>query len=557
MKILLLQPPIQDFYDTDIRLQPIGLCYLKAAIQKYLPGFEVLIKDYHHGWGRHTVPVPSELSYLRNYYGVHDKSPFSTFDQYFHFGASFDQIGDEVAAESPDLVGISCLFSPYYREALRCAAEIKKRIAIPIMAGGSHVSAMPEQILKNPNIDFVIRGEGERPLVEFLKSWNNGRHFEKVPNLGFKRRGELVLTSLEENYPLEDLPMPDLSNALPEHYLYEKKPMSFVITSRSCPHRCSFCSVHKTFGFNFRRRSTQNVLAEIQSRYDSGYRVFDFEDDNLTFYKDAMKEMCRELVRMFPKKNVQFVAMNGISYLSLDAELLALMKEAGFTHLNIALVSSDITVRETTKRPHTIPKYLEVIEEASRLGLKTVSYQILGLPNETLDSMIQTLVFNARLPVLLGASMFYLTPNSPIAKSFPEATDEDVFKSRLTAIAIETDHFKREDIYTLFVTTRILNFLKGLVFEEVALDFDEALEKAAAGDQRSKMGVTILRRLFEEKVLYASTAKGFTPLKKFRQELFFKVWDQLEWIGTQQGRRIRLVTRRHATSHKYIFAGDL
>lgn len=49
MKLLLLQPPIQDFYETDIRLQPLGLCYLKAAVRKFLPDIEVVVKDYHHG----------------------------------------------------------------------------------------------------------------------------------------------------------------------------------------------------------------------------------------------------------------------------------------------------------------------------------------------------------------------------------------------------------------------------------------------------------------------------------------------------------------------------
>ena len=56
--------------------------------------------------------------------------------------------------------------------------------------------------------------------------------------------------------------------------------------------------------------------------------------------------------------------MNGISYLSLDEELLELMFQAGFSHLNLALVSSDKTVRETTKRPHTLEAYLKVVHKA-------------------------------------------------------------------------------------------------------------------------------------------------------------------------------------------------
>ena len=127
MKVLLVQPPVQDFYDTDVRLQPIGLAYLKAAIRKHLPDIDVTIQDYHSGCGRQTVPIPKELRYLAEYYPVADKSPFSTFHQYYHFGKSFDQIESEIAALKPDVVGISCLFTPYYREALEVAARVKKR----------------------------------------------------------------------------------------------------------------------------------------------------------------------------------------------------------------------------------------------------------------------------------------------------------------------------------------------------------------------------------------------------------------------------------------------
>ncbi len=539
MKLLLIQPPIQDFYDTDIRLQPIGLAFIKGAIRKHLPDVEVVIRDYHHGWGRKTIPVPKELAYLKPYYAHHDKSPFSVFHHYYHFGAGFDEIVRDASALKPDLIGISSLFSPYYREALRVARDLKEALNVPVLMGGSHVSAMPERMLSDAAVDFVIAGEGEKPMVEFLKSFLARKDFCAVPNLGWKRNGELVFNERQDNFEIEDLPEPDLSDLDIQNYLYEKKPLSFVVTSRSCPHRCSFCSVHKTFGFRYRRQSVSKVLEGIQHRYAQGVRVFDFEDDNLTFYKDEMKELCRRLIELFPKKDVQFVAMNGISYLSLDSELMKLMREAGFTHLNLALVSSDITVRESTKRPHTIPKYLEVVKEAQSLGFHIVSYQILGLPNETLNSMIQTLVFNARQPVLMGASMFYMTPNSPIAQPFGEMSEENIFKSRLTAMAWETESFKREDLFTLFITTRILNFLKGLdVRKNMALD--EVLVQAKAEKGRNGLGGEILEKLLEGEGLFAATPEGFKHVEKFNTELFFKVWNQLGAIQTQRGQLIQV-----------------
>ena len=174
MKILLIQPPVQDFYDTDIRLQPLGLCMLKAAARKFLPHIQVIVRDYHQGYGRKTIPLPAELSYLRDYFKYPDTSPFSTFFHYCHFGASFDEIAEEAAHEKPDMVGISSLFSPYHREALACAREIKKRLNIPVLMGGSHVSAAPLSVLNDPSVDFIIRGEGERAFVEFLKACGDG-----------------------------------------------------------------------------------------------------------------------------------------------------------------------------------------------------------------------------------------------------------------------------------------------------------------------------------------------------------------------------------------------
>src|SRR3972149_384181 len=169
MKVILVQPPVQDFYDTDVRLQPIGLCYLKAAVRKHLPDVEVIIKDYHCGCGRRTVAIPQELAYLTEYYPVADKSPFSTFHQYYHFGKSFDDIENDVAELKPDVVGISSLFTPYFREALEVAARVKKRTGAIVVIGGSHASAVPESLLASPHVDYVIRGEGERAFVEFLR----------------------------------------------------------------------------------------------------------------------------------------------------------------------------------------------------------------------------------------------------------------------------------------------------------------------------------------------------------------------------------------------------
>lgn len=546
MRVLLIQPPVEDFYDTEVRLQPIGLCYLKAAVNQHLPGLEVIVKDFHGGASRQTVAIPKELRYLREYYGVADKSPFSTFHRYYHFGKSFDEIEREIAALTPDVVGISSLFTPYFREALEVAARAKKVSNAIVVIGGSHASAVPESLLASPHVDYVIRGEGEKPLVDFLRCLQNHQPVEAVANLAYKRNGQCVLNPIEDNFPIEELPSPDLSDFTPASYTLAGKPLTFMITSRSCPHKCSFCSVHTTFGTKFRRRSLENVLAEIELRYRQGYRVIDFEDDNLTYYKKTFKELCRRLIARFPERQMQFVAMNGISYLSLDDELLELMIQAGFSHLNLALVSSDKTVRETTKRPHTLEAYLKVVDKAAALGFKIVSYQILGLPNESLTSMVQTLAVNARLPVLLGASPFYRIPNSPIARGL-ELTESDFIQARLTALGIEAQGFSRDDVYTLFVTTRIVNFLKGLPVDG-ATDLLELMNRRWS-DPRTGIGFDLLKHLSETGRLYFSTAQGLVENRKFRSQLFAQVLSEIGTIRCQNGAKISVQEfSQHLTS---------
>jgi len=367
-----------------------------------------------------------------------------------------------------------------------------------------------------------------------------GMPLTRVPNLGYKRNGELVLNEMGEPYPLDELPYADFSDLSKERYLYQKKPLCFITTTRGCPHRCAFCSVHLTFGKKFQRRSPENVLLEMRQRYEEGYRVFDFEDDNLSFSRDDYKGLLGLIAADFNGLNCRFLAMNGISHLSLDREILHLMRLAGFRHLNISLVSSSEQILKRLHRPQSLESFLAVVAQAQALGFKITSYQILGLPYESLDDMINTLTILARLPVLIGVSVFYLTPGCSLAEEFPELTEKDMLKARSTAMALETDRFSRDDIHTLFVTARIMNFLKGIRVNMKKLSLQAALDIAEHQGERQRLGSTILRRLFEERTLYAGTRHGFKPTHRFNPDLFLRISQRASYIASQNGSRIEL-----------------
>ena len=146
MKILLIQPPVLDFYQTSIRTQPIGLAYLAASLQVH--GHEVEILDCQ-AEKKKSIPIPSELSYLRDFYPFGDRSPFKLYTGYYHFGMGWGEIRKKVGDSKADLFGISSSFTPYHGEALKVARIIKEwnKKNIVVM-GGSHVSCDPEGLLQ-------------------------------------------------------------------------------------------------------------------------------------------------------------------------------------------------------------------------------------------------------------------------------------------------------------------------------------------------------------------------------------------------------------------------
>ena len=158
MNILLIQPPIQDFYQTSIRTQPIGLAYLAGSLKKQ--GHEVEILDCQIDEKR-SIPIPSELSYLKDYYPFHDRSPFKLYSGYYHFGMGWDEIRQKIEDSKMDVFGISSSFTPYHGETLEIARIIKKWDEKKIVViGGAHVSCDPEMVLRSPPVDYVVLGEG-------------------------------------------------------------------------------------------------------------------------------------------------------------------------------------------------------------------------------------------------------------------------------------------------------------------------------------------------------------------------------------------------------------
>ncbi len=465
MKILLIQPPVLDFYQTPIRTQPIGLAYLAASLRAH--GHEVEIRDCQAG-KKKSIPIPSELSYLKDFYPFDDRSPFKLYTGYYHFGMEWDEIRKKIEKSKADVFGISSSFTPYHGEALKVAKLIKEwNPKKMVVMGGSHVSCDPEGVLKSPFVDYVILGEGEYRLLFLIDCLKNGKKDEAewIDGIGYKRNGEITINRLRSFIPdLNSLPPPARDLLDLDRYRINKKRSTMMITSRGCPHGCAYCSAHLVMGSSFRVRSPENILQEmIECNKKYGINAFDIEDDNFTFDLKRAKRLMDLIIETFGEKRLELSAMNGISFASLDSELLPLMKRAGFRTLNLSFVSTDSSMKKRMKRPPSIIDFNHLLKGTEEVGLNVIAYAIMGIPGQTLEEMVDTLVYLMGKRVLIGPSIYYPTPGTFL---FQRCQEEGILPPapsqwRSSGLPIETKEFNRLDMLTLLRLTRVINFIKG------------------------------------------------------------------------------------------------
>jgi radical SAM superfamily enzyme YgiQ (UPF0313 family) len=500
MKILLIQPPIRDFYQTSIRTQPIGLAYLAASLKKH--GHEVDILDCQTETKK-SIPIPAELSYLRDFYPFNDRSPFKLYSGYYHFGMGWEEIRQKIRDSKADVFGISSSFTPYHGEALEIAQIIKEwdRRKIVVM-GGAHVSCDPKGVLRSPSVDCVILGEGEARFPLLLEQIGKGKakNIEKIDGIGYRkvgttrnRDGEIQIAPLHNFIQdLDSLPPPARELLDLDRYRLRKKRSTMIITSRGCPHGCAYCSGHLVMGTSFRIRTPEAILKEMmecQKQY--GIESFDIEDDNFTFDQERAKRLMNLIIEAFGEGKIELSAMNGISFVSLDGELFQLMKRAGFKTINLSYVSADPSTKERMRRPKPTTEFDKILEKAEQVGLNVVAYAILGMPGQTIEEMVDTFIYLMRRKVLIGSSVYYPTPGTSL---FERCKKENILSPHLSqwrssAFPIETKQFNRLDLFTLFRLARVINFIKGKMDEK---ELDEGMTwKELLWDLKDKVKVEV------------------------------------------------------------------
>jgi radical SAM superfamily enzyme YgiQ (UPF0313 family) len=515
MDVLLIQPPVEDFYQTAIRTQPLGLASLAAALRQGGHGASIL--DCQQPGRTRQLPLPAAFSYVQQYYVPGDTSPFRLFGSYSHYGLPWDEVKEKIAATRPQAAGISCQFTPYVEETFQTAAIIKSiDPAIPVIVGGAHASALPAEVLKNKHIDYVVIGEGEQALPALIHCLAAGGSPEKLAGIAFKRGGQIVVNPRGAFIgDLDSLALPCRDLLEPSWYREGKDPCAMLLSSRGCPQRCSYCSVHQVMGSQLRCRSAEHVIAEMKHcRERYGITAFDFEDDNLTFDRQRCLRLLSLIIKEFGQRSLRLFAMNGLSLISLDEELLQAMKAAGFERLDLSLGSSSAELNRAMDRPADRQRADAALACAARLGLPVTCYIILGMPGHGLADMVDSIIYLMERQAMLGPSIFYPSPGTRTWEAVQKAGLCDLTKYSLlrsSAFPVESPDCSRLDLVTLMRLCRWINFIKGVLanrglpslpLEKIPQLFENISGLAVSHPRplsTEEVGLALTKKLFGEK----------------------------------------------------------
>lgn len=391
-KVLLVNPPNSVPKNSDFVInifQPLGLAYVAATLFQHKINVEILdalaqgFDQTHFLKGRKII------------------------------GLDYQTIKEKITASNPDIVGISVPFSFQSGEAHQVAKIVKNiNPHILVVAGGSHATIQPEELLSDNNFDYIVRGEGEFVMLDIVNNFKKGLDLNQIPGLSFKNNSGKIIHN-PRSIPilkLDKLPFPARSLLPMEKYFQAAKlgrviegMLSFgnrrtsLITSRGCPFFCTFCSVNLTMTRVWRGRSPENVLAEIKECVKIyGIKYFDILDDNFTLDPDRAKNICRLIIRSGLK--ITWSTPNGIRADKVDEELILLMKKAGCIQVKVAPESGSPNVlKNIIKKQLDLDKVRSVVALCKKHHLSVEAFFVVGFPDETINDIQKTISFAKEL----------------------------------------------------------------------------------------------------------------------------------------------------------------
>jgi magnesium-protoporphyrin IX monomethyl ester (oxidative) cyclase len=384
--------------------------------------------------------------------------------------ASFEDIEEVIKDFAPDIVGVSNNFSKQAKNAARIYGITKRAGDIITIAGGAHPTAMPEFVLLDKNVDYVVLGEGEDTIVELIEYIRNWRNVSTLDGIGYKENMQIkIIPKTKYIEDLDSLPFPARHLLNMEKYYglkashgtRTKERFSPIVTSRGCPARCTFCSASKVWGKKFRSRSPENVVAEIKHLIDD-YRIQEimFEDDNFTLDAKRADRIFDLMIKH--KLDVVWDTPNGIAAWTLTERLIDKMKASGCIKLNFPVeTGSQYVMDNIIRKPLKLNRVKQLIKYAQNIGLDVGLFFVMGMPGETEQQIWDSFRFAKEMDIYF--------PHISIATPYPGSELYNICREREyleSYFSLNDLHIKSFCISTEFLSKRRLKniYSKGRRF---------------------------------------------------------------------------------------------
>jgi len=309
-----------------------------------------------------------------------------------------DTVLKEIGESQPDIVGFSVM-TPQEGAFRRAATAIKEKFNHKIIWGGPHCTFMPELVSTIEELDLFCVGEGEEAILSVMNQIDGEQNFSGIDGLWHRKPNrEWVSACVGQLHPLDDYPPPDRELYYSKSKLLRSFSFKRVMSGRGCPYRCNFCfepawnDMHKGKGKLLRRKSVDNMIAELQGMVEKyPTKQFHFSDDSFNLNR---KTWIKEFLPRY-KADIGLPFTANIAIGMVDEEFVAGMVEAGCVGVTFGLESGNEHFRMNVLEKNVSDK--QVIEATNlfkKYKLKCFTFNIVGIPTETLDNVIETLQMN-------------------------------------------------------------------------------------------------------------------------------------------------------------------
>ena len=379
---------------------PLNISYLSAAL-KYA-GFETCIFDT--SFYKEHERIMDEKK--KEYAGVFQPIDYESIGLRLNDGNLIEEFIDAIETEKPNLIGFSA-YSLAKELNYNLANAVKEKFShIPTIFGGIHTNIEPEDVLSRPYVDFICLGEGEKAIVELSEKLKQGKNIEHIENIGFKSNGKSHINLCRPPQDLDMSIQPDWDIFAP-HHIYgpfrgKLLRMAIVEYSRTCPYNCSYCGnqifkeVYKKSGHHikYRHKSPKhwiNELKYMKNRYDIEF----VNIPDSTFVAQSENALA-ELAPMYAKEiGLPFFCDSTV--FCLTPKKAKLLKEMGCICINMGIeCASEEYRRRYLGRRMSNDRIVESFLMARDAGLETRAYNIIGLPYDTYENIMETIELNRK-----------------------------------------------------------------------------------------------------------------------------------------------------------------